>query len=69
MALNPAKEIAILEEFLLTHLDSTSLSKLNSQSDDGLSPDDYTWLWEKYEQQIEALDRDLGLDVSLWHKA
>lgn len=69
MALNPAKEIAKLEEFLAPPLDSTSLPNLNSPSDDGLSPEEYSWLWEKYEQQVEALDRDLGLDVSLWHEA
>jgi hypothetical protein len=67
--INPQKEISNIEEVLGMPLDPTSLPKLNSQADDGLYPEDYTWLWEKYQKQVAALDHDLGLDVPLWHEA
>lgn len=63
---NPAKELSKLEELLGLRLDTASLPKLNSQSDDGLSPEDYAWLWKKYEPGVKMLESQFQLDLNFW---
>ncbi|MCC5788782.1 MAG: sulfotransferase domain-containing protein [Opitutales bacterium] len=63
---NPQSGIRQLESDLGISLDGYELPKLNAQSDQGLSMEDYQWLWSRYEPEIEKLSQDFGIDVSYW---
>lgn len=68
LASDPHREISRLESMLDVSLDGLELPKLNSQSDSGLSDEDYHWLWSRYEPEMEKLCRDFGIDITCWNQ-
>ena len=69
LAADPHPGIRQLENALNISLDGNELPKLNSQSDQGLSKEDYQWLWSRYKPEVEKLSRDFGIDVSCWNES
>ena len=61
------EEISQLENFLKIDLKGSESEKTNSQTESGIDSETYKWLWNKYEYDIQKLNKELQLPIDKWY--